>query len=111
MSTPTTPPAPPHDQPRNGGLQPPSAKWLTPCCLLLALAAGYFAGLHGFKSSVAHTVSSSPSKGQAQTSPALASHDQPAQKARPPNSPVGTATMLQTLERLVTLNDFFSKPS
>jgi len=55
MSTHTTPPAPPHAQPRSGGLQLPLAKWLTPCCLLLALAAGYFAGLHGFKSSVAHT--------------------------------------------------------
>lgn len=110
MSTLTTPPAPPHDQPKSGGLQPPLAKWLTPCCLLLALAAGYFAGLHGFKSSVANTVSSGPSKRQNQTSPALASQDQPAQKARPTNSPAGTATVIQTLERLVTLADFYQSP-
>jgi len=110
MSTHTTPPPPPHAQPRSGGLQPRSAKWLTPCYLLLALAAGYFAGLHGFKSSAANTVSSAPSTGQTQTSPALASQDQPAQKARPTHSPAGTATVIQTLERLVTLADFYQSP-
>ncbi len=86
---------------------PPSSKWLAPCCLLLALAAGYFAGLHGFKSSAAHTAFSAPAKGQSPAPAALPPKDKPASKNRPAKSPADELTVIQTLEQLATLSAFY----